>query len=133
MCGCLSCAWHQRMWLTTQTCALTGNHTSDPLLHSPVPNPLSHTSQGKLNANCDADSLLSLLSHFECDGHTVHMLTEGHLPPPLTSTVQSSLFTHVHSSPLTLAARLYHYIDNGLAFSRQTLYMCVCVFNFFSL
>ena len=30
----------------TQACALTGNQTSDPLLHSPVLNPLSHTSQG---------------------------------------------------------------------------------------
>ena len=41
----------------------------------------------KLNAKFDADSLLCLLSHFECDGHTVHMLTQGHLPPPRTSTV----------------------------------------------
>ena len=24
------------------------------------------------------------LSHFECDSHTVHMLTQWHLPPPLT-------------------------------------------------
>ena len=27
----------------------------------------------KLNAKFDADSLLYSLSHFECDGHTVHM------------------------------------------------------------
>ena len=33
-------------WPTTQACALTGNQTSDPLLHRPVLNPLSHTSQG---------------------------------------------------------------------------------------
>ena len=33
-------------WPTTQACALTGNRTSDPLLHKPVLNPLSHTSQG---------------------------------------------------------------------------------------
>ena len=45
------------------------------------------------------------LGHFECDGHTVHMLTRWHLPPPLTSTVKLSLFTHAHSSPLSLAAR----------------------------
>ena len=30
----------------------------------------------KLNAKFDADLLLYLLSHFECDGHTVHMLTQ---------------------------------------------------------
>ena len=61
----------------------------------------------KLNANSDADSFLCLLSHFKCDGHTVHILTQWCPPPPLTSTLQSSLFTHVHSSPLSLAARLH--------------------------
>ena len=83
----------------------------------------------KLNAKFYADSLLYLLSHFECDGHTVHMLTQGHLLPPLTSTVKSSLFTHEHSGPLSLAARLqqchanhFHYINKGWSFSRQTLY-----------
>ena len=30
----------------TQACALTGNRTSDPLVHRPALNPLSHTSQG---------------------------------------------------------------------------------------
>ena len=33
-------------WPATQACALTGNQTSNPLLHSLVLNPLSHTSQG---------------------------------------------------------------------------------------
>ena len=33
-------------WPTTQACALTRNRTSDPLVHSPVLSPLSHTSQG---------------------------------------------------------------------------------------
>ena len=60
----------------------------------------------KLNAKFDADLLLYLLSHFECDGHTVHRLTQWYLLPPLTSTVKSSLFMHVYSSPLSLAARL---------------------------
>ena len=55
----------------------------------------------KLNAKFDADSLLYLLSHFECDSHTVHMFTQWHLPPPLTSTVKSLLFTHVYSSSLS--------------------------------
>ena len=58
----------------------------------------------KLNTKFDAVSLLYLLSHFECDGHTVHMLTQWHLPPPLTNTVKSSLFTHEHSNPLSLEA-----------------------------
>ena len=35
----------------------------------------------KLHANFDADSLLYSLSHFECDSHTVHRLTQQHLPP----------------------------------------------------
>ena len=77
----------------------------------------------KLNAKLDAYSLLYLLSHFECHGHTVHMLTQQCLPPPLTSTVKSPLFTHAHSSPLTLAARLHqcrashsHYIKYSWTF-----------------
>ena len=62
------------------------------------------------------------------------MLTQWHLSPLLTRTVKSSLFTHVHSSPLSLAARLHPcyvnsscYISNGWTFSRQTSYFCVCV------
>ena len=58
----------------------------------------------KLNAKSDTDSLLSLLSHFECDDHTVQMLTQQGLLPPWTSKVKLSLFTHripVHSSWLS--------------------------------
>ena len=33
-------------WPTTQACALTGNRTGNPLVHSLVLHPLSHTSQG---------------------------------------------------------------------------------------
>ena len=58
----------------------------------------------KLNAKFDAGSLLYSLSHVECDGHTVRMLTQWHVLPPLTGTVKLSLFTHAHSSPLSLAA-----------------------------
>ena len=36
-------------WPTTQACALTGNGISDSLVHKPVFNPLSYTSQGKRN------------------------------------------------------------------------------------
>ena len=35
-------------WPATQARALTGNQTSDPLVHRSAVNPLSHTSQGKL-------------------------------------------------------------------------------------
>ena len=81
----------------------------------------------KHKAIFDADSLLYSLSHFECEGHTVHMLTQWHLPPPRTSTVKSSLFMHTHPSPLSLATRLHWccanpsgYINSGWTFSRQT-------------
>ena len=74
----------------------------------------------KRHTEFDADLVLYLLSHFECDGHTVHVLTQWPLPSPLTSTVKSSLFTPVHSSPLSLAARLhgchtYHSHDMTMA------------------
>ena len=84
----------------------------------------------KLNAKFDADSPLYSFTHFECDDHTAHMLTRWRLPPPQTSTVKSSLFTHVHSSPLSSAAMLHsccashsHCINNGWTFSRQTSYL----------
>ena len=60
----------------------------------------------KLNAEFHTDSLLYSLSHFECEDHTVHMLTQRHLPPILTSTIKSSLFRHVHSSPLLVTSIL---------------------------
>ena len=42
-------------------------------------------------------------------GHPVHTLSQHHLPPPLTGSVKSSLFTQAHSSPLSLAARLHQF------------------------
>ena len=76
----------------------------------------------------------SLLSHFECDGHTGHVFTQQYLPPRLTSAVESSLFTHAHSSPLSLAAKLYQccanstcYINIVWTFSGQALFICICV------
>ena len=89
-----------------------------------------HGGMFKLNRKFDADSLLYLLSHFECEGRTVHMLTQWHELSQLTSTVMSSLFTCAHSSPFSLAARLHlcctnHscYINNGWTFYGQmTLY-----------
>ena len=93
-----------------------------------------HGGMFKLNAKFGADSWLHSLSPFECDGHTVHMLTQQPLLPPLTSVVKLSLFTHVNSSALTLAARLQgchayhsHYINNGWTFSWKISCVCMCV------
>ena len=83
----------------------------------------------KLNTIFDADWLLYSLSHFECDGHTLHMLTQWRSLPSLTSIVKSSLFTHAHSSPLSLAARFHwhhthwYYINNGWTSFGQTSYI----------
>ena len=83
-----------------------------------------HGSTFKLNAKCDADSLLYLLSHFECNSHTVHMLTQRHLPLPRMSTMKLLLFTYAHSSPPIHSPWLpgyhSHYINNGWTFSGQT-------------
>ena len=90
-----------------------------------------HRKMFKLNTKFHADSLLYLLSHFECDSHTVHMLSQKCLPPPLTSTVKLSFFTHVNNDmPLSLAARLHQcrtncsgYINSSCTFSRRTSYI----------
>ena len=54
---------------------------------------------------------------------------KGIYHPPRTSTVKSSLFTHVHSSLLSLAAGLHQcctncsfYVNNDWTFSGQTIY-----------
>ena len=67
-------------------------------------NPLNSVHGGvfKLNAKFDADLLLYLLSHFECHGHTVHMLTQWCLPPPLTSAIKSSVIVHTCAFQSTL-------------------------------
>ena len=64
----------------------------------------------KLIVKFDAVLLLYSLSHFECDGHTVHMLTQQHLPPLLTSTVKLPLFICAQSSLLSFPW-LLGYID----------------------
>ena len=60
--------------------------------------------------------------------HSTHTCSTS-LPLPLTRTVESPLFTHEHSSPLSLTARLHRchtncsgYINNGWTFSRQASY-----------
>ena len=48
MCERYMVAYLLGTWSTTQACALTGNQTSDPLVHRPALNPLTHTSQGSI-------------------------------------------------------------------------------------
>ena len=48
----LMCCLSLETWPVTQACALTGNRTRDPLVHRPVLNPLSYTSQGMLVLFC---------------------------------------------------------------------------------
>ena len=108
-----------------------------PVAHScGLLNHLNSSSGGlfKLNAKFDAYPVLYLLKHFECNSHTVHMLTQQRLQSTLTSRVKSSLFMHVRSSPLSLAARLHRCcenrsscINNGWTFSRHTSCVCLCV------
>ena len=104
-----------------------------PVVHSCVL--LNHPSSFyggtlRLHTKFNADSLLYLLSHFEFDSHTVHMLTQVASTTLLTSTVKSSLLMYVHSIPLSLAARVHgcctnhsHCVNNGWTFSRQTWYI----------
>ena len=115
--------------------ALLWWHCQSPVAHScSLLNHLNSFCRGifKLNAKYDVSSLLYSLSHFECYGHTVHMLTQQCPPPPLTSTVKLSLFTHVHSSPVSLAARLHWcgtkhscYTNNDWTFSGKTSYIYI--------
>ena len=51
---------------------------------------------------CTHSVILNVMATQYTFSHNWHLLL------PLTNTVKSSLFTHVHSSPLSLAARLPH-------------------------
>ena len=144
---CSACCWPSRMWITFKRFSTIVEafvpHFYLRCTHCIIPESLLnlpssfHKGMFKLNAKFDADSLPYLLSHFECDGHTVHMLTQQCPLPPLTSTVNLSLFTHAYSSPLSLAARLSWccincscYIHNGWTFSGQIsihIHTYVCI------
>ena len=76
-------------------------------------------------------STYSVILNVLATQYTCSLNGEHGLPPPLTSTVKSSLFMRVHSSPLSLAARLHwcyancsRYINNGWTFSGQASYSC---------
>ena len=80
-----------------------------------------HRGMFKLNAKFDTDSLLCSLSHFDCNGHTVHMLTQLRLLPPLTSTVKSSLFMHAHPQYLLLGSQVTSVSCKPFSFYEQWL------------
>ena len=89
----------------------------------------------KLDPESDADLLLCWLSHFECDGHTAHMLTQQCLPPPLTSTVNrhhSPMCIPGHSPwlPYWCCTNCSCYINNGQTFSRHISYIWLCTWFF---
>ena len=81
----------------------------------------------KLKARFDADLLpYSLILNATATQYTRSFNGVYHRPP-LTRAVTVSLFTHAHSSPLSLAARVHrccakssHCINNGQTFSGQT-------------
>ena len=94
----------------------------------------------------ECSSLMQNMMQIDCSTHSVILsvmttqytcsLNGIYPPPPRTSIVRSSLFTHVHSSPLSLAARSHgchancsSYINNGWTFSRQTLYGHIFIFS----
>ena len=87
----------------------------------------------KLNAKFDVDSLLYLLSHFECDSHTVHMLTQWHVPAhrPVQWSHHCSHMSISVPSPSPLTAMLHrchttcYYINNGWTFSGQAFHIYI--------
>ena len=92
----------------------------------------------KLNVKFVADSLLHSSVIFNVTAPQYTCSLNG---IPLTGTVKSSLFTHAHSSPLSLAARLHQcctnssrHTNSGWTFPGQTLYINIwglhCSFSF---
>ena len=69
-----------KTWPATQACALTGNRTSDPLVHRPELSPLSHTSQSfslKILICNDKlfgdDNLYPRFNYFQVCLHTINI------------------------------------------------------------
>ena len=89
----------------------------------------------------ECSSLMQNVMQIRCSTHSVilnamatqytHLMA---LLSPLSSTVKLSLFTHEHSSPLSLAVRLHQchanlslFINNGWTFSGQTSFIYIYV------
>ena len=49
----------------------------------------------KLNAKFDADLLLYLLSHFECNGHTIHSKPPTAPPTPASTVSHHCSYMHI--------------------------------------
>ena len=69
--------WYMNRCMSWQSCQSPVAHSCGLLNH---PNSFCG-GMCKLNAQSEADSLLYLLGRFECEGHTVHMLTQRHHRP----------------------------------------------------
>ena len=87
----------------------------------------SNLTQNLMRIRCSTQSVIlnAIATQYTCALNGIY-----HSTPPLTSTVKSSLFMHVHSSPLSLAARLHRchtnrscYINNSWTAFWQTLYV----------
>ena len=75
----------------------------------------------KFNAKSDAGSLFYLLSHFECDDHTAHRLTQWRLPPHWL-VPWSCHCSHTHTFQSTLSdCQVTSMLHKPL--SGQTLYL----------
>ena len=88
----------------------------------------------ELNAKFGLELLLYSLSHFECDSHTVHIHTQGHLLPTLTGIMNhhcSHMCIPVYSPWLPgyidIAQTILVILTMG-TFSGQTL--CVCIYTY---
>ena len=99
-------------WPTTQACALTGNQTGDPLFHRLVLNPLSLTSQCKIDI---LDNLMGLIQSVEA--FKASLKEKKKLPVD----TNFSLCLRVRACP-----------PNSLPFKHQTflanLHNCICQF-----
>ena len=76
-------------WSTTQACALTGNGTSDPLVHRPALNTLSHTTQGTNWCPCSSNRFLGVrwLDQRLCELSVCQWTTTSLKPFPFLASV----------------------------------------------
>ena len=122
-------------WPATQACALTGYQTSDPLVHRPALNPLSHMGQGSLLAfnaisniatafpatmpTIAALEALFLQPHWTPHPyHTIYLIFMDGSPLPFTSTRDLTVIGF-HDHSLWTYARVLHwwYIDLHIIFN----------------
>ena len=93
-----------------------------------------HGGMFNLNTKFDADSLLCLLSHFECEVHMVHMLTQCRLLSPLdyyseivivhACTFQS---THLSCQVTSMSCKSFLLYEQWLNFFRTNSDFSLCM------